>query len=379
MKEKAPKFPIEKYLQVKEELYVAKRALEKDKAAWMKVRRTLTDDRAAELDLQFSTAFEEMGYTVHGMTDQQLQERLDILTSLAAQGASARQLDDYELGAYNLPLFIQELVHFTSISSLELAMSIIRITIVADANLQTQKSYIGNGGAISLEWVCIYLGGGIEEGRHVNTYEQFVRYYEIFLWIFDKDTITERNNSRYYSPLHDYLCCLYPSPAVAEWQEKVLLAMISLDVHPFAGPEIPTRAFMRVFAINPGWVTILLPFENEHTKHYVTAAQSLITAQAINNLMNAFTADNKNRKAFKAFFSQRPHWLLQHIVTTTPDMIFGLVKRNEQELLAPFLKHFKPVLLALRDEKGNNLLQYAVSVRRVVENTKQQLRDAGFS
>ena len=62
-----------------------------------------------------------------------------------------------------------------------------------------------------------------------------------------------------------------------------------------------------------------------------------------------------------------------------PELIFDLVKRNEQDMLIPFLKYYKPVLHGLRDAKGNTLLHYAVLSRGRMENTVQILRNAGFS
>ncbi len=60
-------------------------------------------------------------------------------------------------------------------------------------------------------------------------------------------------------------------------------------------------------------------------------------------------------------------------------MIFGLVNRNEKELLVPFLKHYKQSLLQLRDAKGNSLLHEAAMSRSLSENTIQLLRQCRFS
>jgi ankyrin repeat protein len=71
--------------------------------------------------------------------------------------------------------------------------------------------------------------------------------------------------------------------------------------------------------------------------------------------------------------------LLQYIVASAPDVIFDLVKRNEQDMLIPFLKNCKPAILELRDEGGNTLLHHAVLSRGLMENTIQLLRNARFS
>jgi ankyrin repeat protein len=95
--------------------------------------------------------------------------------------------------------------------------------------------------------------------------------------------------------------------------------------------------------------------------------------------MNGFTSSNKTRKHFKAFFSIKAHWLLQYIIESMPEVIFGLVKRNEQDMLVPFLKNFKLAMISLRDANGNTLLHQAVLCRGLVENTIQLLRNARFS
>jgi ankyrin repeat protein len=122
-----------------------------------------------------------------------------------------------------------------------------------------------------------------------------------------------------------------------------------------------------------------LPYRTEHTEQYVNTVVNDITPSTVEYLLNAFTSSNATRKHFRDLFSMQPHWLLQYIIHTTPAMIFGLVNRNEKELLVPFLKLHKQSLLQLRDEKGNTLLHEAAMSRSLTENTIQLLRNAGFS
>lgn len=110
-------------------------------------------------------------------------------------------------------------------------------------------------------------------------------------------------------------------------------------------------------------------------QHYLHAMQTHLSKEMIPHLVNSFTSSNKGRKHFKAFFSLRPHWLLRTIISTSPETIFRLVARNEKELLAPFLKHFKPAMAALRDAKGHTLLHQAMQGKGRVSNTLRLLSD----
>jgi hypothetical protein len=61
-----------------------------------------------------------------------------------------------------------------------------------------------------------------------------------------------------------------------------------------------------------------------------------------------------------------------------PDAIFNIVKRNERELLIPFIKHFRIKMISLRDEHGNTLLDQSILSRGLTEKTIQLLVQAKF-
>jgi len=370
-------FPIEKYGQTKQEMITARRAIEKEKAQWLTTRNELKQERAVELDEQFKTAFERLGSYAVSMHPVELQEVLQTLRLLVEQGASAGLLGDYELGSFNLAMLIKQIPDITDSINLEQTKEIVRLTIVAGANLNTQKAYVGNGGAISLEWICLYLAAGV--GQSLKNPDQYACCYTLFSWIIDSFPRTPETN--YFHPFNIYLNCLHYSTADAEIQEKLILAMISYGFSPFykEDPYQNISFFSRLITIQINWLFLLFPYEEEATKQYINALQQQVTKDVATKLINAFTSSNKTRKHFKAFFSLRAHWFLRYIVDSTPEIIFGLVKRNEQEMLAPFLKNFKPALHALTDDQGNTLLHQAVLSRGLVENTIQLLRNSGIS
>jgi len=378
MNETPSTFPIQKYLQVIAELNAAKKELAKEKATWTRVRNTLSDAQINELDTQFADVFEILGSYSYNKTREELQAVYAKLAPLVQQGASAHLLGNYELGSHNLAMLIEELNDY-ALENLDLVLAIIRLTIVADANLATQKAYIGNGGAISLEWVCAHIARGTGDYSWLKS-THYEASYTIFCWIFDKDAKAERPPGIiFYNPFEDYLLNLRPSPDVVEWQERVILAMMSQGLQPIPPDPKESILFKRLATTPPEWLTLLFPYEDAQLKHYLLSLQSALTMQALISLMNAFTINTRNRKHFKAYFSIRPHWLLRYIISSMPDVVFQLVKRNEKELLAPFLKHFRSSLQALRDENGNTLLHHAISGSGVAVNTVQLLRDAGFS
>ena len=365
-------FPMESFLQVKQELQSDRNDLDREKAAWLQVRSALDETRANLLDEQFKAAFEEMGRLFLGAEPVTLQPMLQTLQQLVQQGASASLLGNHELGTYNLAMFIKYIPEITDKTSLDMAVDMIWLTIIAGADLKAQKAYVGNGGALCVELVCEYLGRGIGEAMQVHSMEQYECCYKIFPWLVGNETLNAFNL---------FIACLRDSPEVADLQEKIMLTMMCLGFSPFTTDGIYQSAslFSRIAAIKVKWVTILFPFEDDRVKLYLSALQLNMTAEVVTNLINGFTSSNKTRKLFKAFFSMKPHWLLQYIIGSAPETIFSLVKRNEQDLLVPFLKNYKPAMIALKDANGNTLLHQAVLCRGLVENTIQLLRNARLS
>jgi hypothetical protein len=364
---------MEKYLRVKQEMVAARKEIEKEKAAWLAVRNKLSAKQATGLDKQFNAGFLKMNTFFQPCTTI-LTDVLETLRPLVQQGAAASLLGDDELGSYNLAMLIKEIASITDKTQLDLTIEIIRLTIVAGANLKTQKAYIGNGGAIGLEWILIYLAGGIGEGKDLQNLDQYACCYKIFSWIINEPTPAG------FNPFNVYLVLLKNSPEVADIQEDLILAMIGHGCTPFIEDDYYNAAFFgRIAARQPNWLNLLFPYEQEALTLYINTTQLYLTKEIVNNLLNAFTGNNKTRKHFNAFFLVRPHWLLRYIIGSAPEIIFGLVKRNEQDMLKPFLKHFKPALIALKDEQGNTLLHAAILSRSLNEHTIQLLRNNGFS
>lgn len=362
-------FPLESYLQVKQELLTAQRDLEKEKAAWQAVRNSLNEKQAKELDEQFKTIFEKLD-SIYSTPHIELQDLLQALQGLVHKGASARILSNHELGNYNLGKLVKEIHYITEKARLEIATEFIRITIVADADLSAQKAYAGNGGIASLEWLCLALAGGIGEYTELRHPDQYPYCYKIFPWVANTKITLEH-------PFSLFIAGLRVCPEVADWQQKMILALMVFGFSPCMPDDLyQSMIFSRLATINITWLTTLFPYEEEQLKHYIGVLKPNVTQAAIKKFVNAFTSNNKTRKHFRAFFSRGAHWLLQHILTTAPEVIFALVKGNEQDMLVPFLKNCKPAILELRDEKGNTLLHQAVLSRGLAENTIQLLRNA---
>ncbi|HEY1166119.1 MAG TPA: hypothetical protein VGE90_13150 [Chitinophaga sp.] len=367
-------FPTTSFLEIKQEIIADRNSLESEKAVWAAVRKPLSSAHIQSLDEQFKEVFEKLG-PVFPNTPAKLQPILQSLGDLVQQGASARLLGNDELGSYNLAMVIQQLSQITGKETLAIAAKIIRLTIVAGADLNTQKAYAGNGGAIGLEWLCLYLAGGIGEDRNLRSMDQYECCYKILPWILEKETSTHAEKQ--LNPFITFIACLRNSPDTAGLQEKVMLMMMYFGYASYAPGAIyqSDSSFNRVAAINIEWLTLLFPFEEEHLQHYLHAMQTHLSKEMIPHLVNSFTSSNKGRKHFKAFFSLRPHWLLRTIISTSPEMIFRLVARNERALLAPFLRHFKPAMAALRDEKGHTLLHQAMHGKGRASNTLRLLSE----
>jgi ankyrin repeat protein len=370
-------FPMAFFLQVKQEIMSDINVIEKKKAIWLAVRNSLEKANAYALDKEFKAAFEKGNYFQENRTDL-LQDTFKSLQKLVEKGAAATLLRNHELGTFNLAMLIQRIPQINDTLSLDWVTEIIKLTIIAGANLKAQKAYAGNGGATSLEWVCLYLADGVRDTGYIRSLDQYYCCYKIFPLLLESGM---HSNGKRLNPFNTFMAALRDSPEVADYQEEIMLAMMYYGFSPFTPNDIYQSAsfFSRIAAINVKWLSWLFPYEDEHVKHYLSVLQPNVTAEVVKNLINGFTSNNKTRKHFKAFFSIKAHWLLQYIIESMPEVIFGLVKRNEQDMLIPFLKNFKPAMITLREANGNTLLHQAVLCRGLVENTIQLLRNARLS
>jgi hypothetical protein len=368
------KFPMETFLQVQQEMLEAQRKLKKEKAEWALIRNAVPAADHFELDEQFRETFQRVGHLLLSSEPKKLEPLKQSLKALIDRGASAATLDPSEMGPYNVAMLIDNIVYVTEASELENVAEIIRMAVVAGADLTKQKTYVGNGGAISIDYLSHLLGLGLSSDYKLKNRQQYECCYKIFSWIVSAPV--ER-----WNPLNNFLISLKVSDVVTDLQEKVLLAMIGLGFSPFLKDEQwqYDRFFTHLWELGERWSSLLYPYEEEVLNPYINAFRPNITADIARKIINSFTGDNKSRKYFRNYFSLRPHWLLQCIIESAPQLIFDLVKRNEQDMLAPFLKNFKQALLTLRDEKGNTLLHQAAMSRGFMENTIQLLRNAGFS
>lgn len=314
-------------------------------------------------DEQFKTIFEQLEHA-------SAVQRIDILESLmllVKNGASAALLGNYELGSYNLAMLVKDIPGIKNKRELDIIFAIIRLTIFAGADLNAQKAYIGNGGATCLEWLCLFLGGGIRKDIYIQQEDQYECCYEVFKLILD-------NGLYDTNPFPDFIQYLRYSSEVIALRDKAVLRMMYHGLSPISAEEQTSFAGMDF-----RWITLLFPYEIISLAPYVKAVKSSLHKEIVADLINNCTSSSKTRKAFKAFFSAGPHWLLAFITESFPETIFNLVKRNERELLIPFLKHFQPKIIQLKDEQGNTLLHQAILSRGLAEKTIQLLLQAKFS
>ncbi|MBW8685196.1 hypothetical protein [Chitinophaga rhizophila] len=370
-------FPIATYLDIKRELLTIQKALEKEKAAWSATRDFLEENTANELDMAFKTAFEliDGNYTASHLSD-----CLQSLEILVQQGASGRTMSSHELGRYNLAMLVEDIRYITDEDTLDIATRIIRLTIIADAAVNQQKAYVGNGGMPALDFICLYLAHGIDTAWYRLSSKQYEYIYRLFPLFAHHYSATFAQDRGYDEPYHMYVRCLQHSPAAADLQIKTFLRMLCLGWTPFYVTEewLDRTFFLKIANLDTQWLSIIYPYDDGQLKFYIDVAQQHITAATIKVMLNAVTMNNKSRKDFKKYFSLRPHWLIKLAITKAPDIVFQLVKRNEKDLLYPFLRYYKRELATLRNEQGLSLGAYAITTRGVVENTIQLLRAANL-
>lgn len=310
---------------------------------------------------QFKAVFEQL-------ENASARQRIDILEALMVlvqNGASAALLGNYELGTYNVAMLVKDLPKISDRNELDTIFAIVRLCIFAGADLKAQKAYIGNGGATSMEWICLFLAAGIGEDKYIRHPDQYECCFEIFKLILDNGLYSE-------NPFPIFIENLRYSGEVFDLRDKAALRMMYHGLSPLSG-GIPV--FSR---IDFRWITMLFPFEVATLEPYVKALKESLNKEIITDLLNSCTSSHKARKEFRTLFSTRPHWLLVFIVESFPETIFNLVKRNERELLIPFLKYCQPRLTGIRDEQGHTLLHQAVLSSRLTEKTVQLLLQAKF-
>lgn len=350
------KFPTQKYIAVKKELAAARRVVNAEKAAWKVIHNKVPEKDRDQLDYEFKIAFDSL--TKYGNV---IEDTYETLKALSDKGASGHMMDDYELAMYNIAQLIDDMETIEKDEKRSVwAMKIIRLTIAADANLETQRAYVGNGGVSSIEMLLGYTSHEVSPTR-----------YTIMTWVL-------KNNSSVML-FQQFLVTLgratQPSPH-DEWLERTCLLLIAAGYSPFDSGEgyhyLDVNLFKRLFR----WLYIIFPYEEEEIKHYITSIKTNISEDHIKNFMGAISSSPENRKFFKEYFSHGKHWLLEHIITHLPAFIFALIKRNELEILSTFLKRHKQEMRALRDDNGNSLLQYATAGKRVSQKMIRLLADA---
>ncbi|MFB6454181.1 hypothetical protein ACE38W_02835 [Chitinophaga sp. Hz27] len=348
----------------------------RDKAAHQQLRATLPPEEATTLDEQFKATFEQLEPYFLSKRTGNIEEIYVALKALTAKGGSAVLLGNNELGSYNVAMLIKE-IGMMPTEILPTVKAIIRLCIIAGADIYHQKAYIGNGGTIPLEWLLIYLGGGIgRNGLYLTSREQYQCCFEIFPWFIEKGVA----NLYRFEIFDAFLRDLRLSPEVKDMQESVIHRMIEMGLLPFDTREFYVSAsyFRRIALIDIHWLTLIFPYEEPRIKPYLDNLRKNLTDHVIQSLLNAFTSDQQRRKHFRTYFMQRQHWLLQQIISISPPTIFDLVRRNEQDMLMPFLKYQKRELAVLRNADGQSLLQWAHMVRGVSPKTILLLQQASL-
>ncbi|SFO99081.1 hypothetical protein SAMN05428949_7088 [Chitinophaga sp. YR627] len=363
-------FPIPQFLTLRKELDTIRHDIEKEKAIWKTIRDTLSEADIEQLDGDFFDVFDSMYLDTNNMS-----QAAQSLTELVRKGASANLMTNHELDAHNVAMLVQDIPTYKS-EQLKSTILIVRAAVIAGATVDLQKAYVLNGGMNALNYVGHYLGRGTAAQTYFmgeisyHTPEQIQCCYDIFPLLI--------TGPGFDYPYHMFISSLKYAPEVTALQENTILRIIALGWTPFSVDieHLNPGIFNTIFTINPKWLALLFPYEHEQLKYYIDAVKRKASSAAVKILVNGVTSDNKARKVFRNFFSQKPHWFLKLIITGMPEIVFNLVQRNERDVLIPFLKHFKREIASLRDENNCTLLEFAINSKRVVENTVQLIQQA---
>jgi hypothetical protein len=375
-------FPLASFLAQRASIQTERQSLVRERATWKKTRDALDEAAAKGLDERFCDVFEALDRPLGQPCTPETAAAVGALAELVAQGASARLLGNYELGSFNLAMAIRNSEDLRDDATAALLCRVVRLTIVANADLHAQKTYVGNGGCTSLEWLVWFLSGGwsgkLENDEHWQL--KFQCCYTMFTWVLEAHLSTPpaEGVSR-VNPLLHFLVTVQATVVPRARQEPVLLRLMAYGLSPVEPEDMYMRTafFKRIAGFDISWIGLIFPYEQEPLRAYIAVVKANLTPPILEMMLNALTSNTELRRYFKAFFSQ-PHWLLERVAEVAPAVIFNLVRRNEQELLKPFLKLYRPALLAMRDAAGNTLLHAAVMAPGVRKGLVTLLLQSGF-
>jgi hypothetical protein len=378
-----PRFPFDLYTQVGQKIQQQKKTAALQKEKWQTIRTTLKEKEQTRLDNEFKKTFEQFQNFFYLIaSDINPESVLADLQKLVSQGASAKLLDNYELGKFNLATAIRFTIDLHEEKDLLLAEEIICTTALVEADMVKQKAYAGNGGAPALYWLCEYLAQELDTGTfRVNNVFQYRIFFRLFCFIYAcaPETLKAEN----YWMTYQYYIRPSDSEEVASLQQEVLLWII--HSHPTNTEDLwlyrqPFYCIPALIKNNQeDWIPLFYPFPDPRIQAYLDFLQTCLRPEAHGKWLNGFKVTKQGRKFFQNYFSKEPHWLLSYTLQHCSESIGKLVQGQEMEMLEPFLKNYKTDMLALRDKKGNSLLHLAVQGGNPTEKMIVRLLKAGFS
>jgi hypothetical protein len=378
-----PGFPFDFYTQVGQKIQLQKKstAIQKDK--WQAARAPLKEKEQTRLDTEFKKTFEQFQNFFYEIpSDINPKAVLNDLQKLVAQGASARLLDNYELGNFNVAGAVKDMIELLEEKDLLLAEEIIRTAVLAEPDLIKQKAYAGNGGSPALYWLCEYLakemGTGAFEVKDTFQYRIFFRIF-CFIYVSAPEALAADN---YWMVFQQHL---QPSESkeIVSLQQEVFLWLIHSRPPAFEELWFYRPPFYCVPALIKNnqldWIPLFYPFSDPRIQSYLDFLQTCFHPEDNGRWLNGFKVTKQGRKFFQDYFSKEPHWLLSYTLQHCPESIGKLVQGQEMEMLEPFFKNYKTEILSVRDKKGNTLLHLALQVGKPSEKMITRLLRVGFS
>ena len=351
------------------------------KEKWLERRNLLSLQQQKELDLEFKSTFETLRTFFHSASQSNNPEEvLEHINELIDKGASAGQLDNYELGDFNFADAVKSLIGLVKKEDLILAEKIITTTLLAYPDLVNQRAYAGNGGAPTIYWLCEYLSKGLGEAAfEIKTDVQYGVFFRIFCSVTTSQP--EAQDSENYWLV--YQQSLRPSSTIRSMQMEVLLRLIHFGYEKQNPLNYPLECFSCIPNLikteNFYWIPVFFPYPDPRISQYILFLENCYSIADIGKILNGFKTTKAGRKFFLEYFGNKTHSLLSSIIKASPECISKLVQGNESELLQPFLKNYKKELSSIKDKKGNNLLHSAFLSGNPSEKIIARLVELGCS
>ena len=296
---------------------------------------------------------------------------LATLEDLLKQGATSSSFEDHELSDFNFPRLLSTYLsdeHLQNKVSDHQITSTMRLICRAGDAFKTNKGYVGNGGCQTAFFCFEFLvhqkdfyvqRQNLSEERIIPK-AHFC--YEILELISEHPSYIEFFWLSYFPALPRLLSS--ENPRLIEIHEKTIVFAINLDPFPYLTRSIKEyhNIPFRGFCLEKEGLLRLLRLLREHNllKKLIDFLTEL-DDELITKVFYQFFASPENRSTLHELIRSNK-WLLR-LIFQRKHIVFKLIRMKERKTINLLIRLDSSSMRALRNEQGQNLLEYSLQMR----------------